>query len=871
MLAELIIPKKGTKELSLDHRQLYALGLKHVQQLSNRIWTDYNVHDPGITILELLCYSLTDLGYRAAYPVKDLLAAEKDNADNMARQFFTARQIFPNRALTPKDYRKLMIDLEGVKNGWIAPHAQSYYADTVIGELRNDDPGLEGIEEIKIAGLYDVTIEYDDKITTVTQKEEVKKNVIRLLQSNRNLCEDFVEYKEIENQIFNLCCELELESSAEVSAVKAEIFYRIQNYLCPSLRFYSLSQMLERKKSDGTLLSADEIFEGPALNSGFIDDQELENSELLKTIRLSDIINLIMSIKGVVAVRDILILPFPETPEMPATIPENKWVIDVIPGRKPTLGIDFLEDTNYFLKFYKRNMPVYPKVDKVLEKLRGLYDEMGWKPASDAPNDLEIPLGKFRNPGAYYSFQNDFPALYGLSEAGLSSTATPKREAQAAQLKGYLLFFDQLMANYFAQLTHLKELFSTDPEIKRTYFYQVVDSFTDYQKIYGPAGSDILTTLETKTEDQSLHTERRNRFLDHLIARFAERFTDFARVVHAALGATPGMIARYKCNFLADYPAISSERALAYNYSLSNEGDLWNSLNVSGLERRLAKLLGIANYTRRNLSDFNFNIYAEIDTTPGDEFRFRVRNSHTNKIILSSSTHYPTEAVAREEMRRAIHAGMLSSGYEKKKTIDNRYYFNVIDPTGEVIARRIEYYDTEEHMNTAVEELINYLQENFSDEGMFLIENILLRPELEGDPFMRICNAANQTSCSDFDPYSYRIHIILPAENGRFRNMHFRRFVEGIIREETPAHILPKICWIGKEEMSMLEKAYCDWICLKSGKENNDRLNQLKAMITALFEVKNSYPSELLHECETNEEKFILGETAIGSLENEKL
>ncbi len=267
MLAELTISRKEAKELSLDHKQLYALGLKHVQQLSNRIWTDYNVHDPGITILELLCYSLTDLGYRASYPVKDLLATEKDNAANMAKQFFTARQIFPNRALTPKDYRKILIDLEGVKNGWIAPHMQSYYADTVAGELRNDDPGLAGIEEIKIAGLYDVTIEYDENITTSAQKEEIKGNVVRLLQSNRNLCEDFVGYKEIENQVFNLCCDLELESSADVSAVKAEMFYRVQNYLCPSLRFYSLSEMLERKKSDGTLFSADEIFEGPALAS----------------------------------------------------------------------------------------------------------------------------------------------------------------------------------------------------------------------------------------------------------------------------------------------------------------------------------------------------------------------------------------------------------------------------------------------------------------------------------------------------------------------------------------------------------------------------------------------------------------------------
>jgi hypothetical protein len=868
MLAELIIPKNKKKELALDHKQLYALGLRHVQELSSKIWTDYNVHDPGITILELLAYSLTDLGYRSNYPVKDLLATEKDNEENMANQFFTPRQIFPNRALTLNDYRKILVDLEGVKNGWISRHDLSYFADTVIGELRNDNPGLDGIEEVKIAGLYDVTIEYADNITTTTLKEGVRKKVLSLLQSNRNLCEDFVGYKEIENQLFNLCCDLELESSADVSAVKAEIFYRVQNYLCPSIRFYSLSQMLERKKEDGTLYTADEIFDGPALNTGFIDDRELEKAELRTSINLSDIINLIMDIKGVVAVRDILVIPFPEEPDTPAIPPENKWVVPVISGRKPTLAIDFIEDTNYFLKFFKRNMPVYPQAGNVLAKLGELYAQYPDKPAAGTANDLPIPLGKFRNPEAYYSFQNDFPALYGLSDAGLSSTATDERVALAAQLKAYLLFFDQLMANYFSQLHHLKELFSTDRAVERTYFYQVVDSFSEYEKIYGPTGDDILTTLETLTEDQQVHSERRNRFLDHLISRFAERFTDFANLVHSALGASPESIARYKCDFLANYPIISSERALAYNYSLNGEFDLWNSSNVSGLEKRLAKLLAIPNFTRRNLSSVNYTIYSEIDTTPGDEFRFRVRNSQTGKIILSGSTHYQTEDKAIEAMKVAIQTGMQPSGYEKKKSIDNRHYFNVVDGSGEVIARRIEYFDTEAEMNTALEDLISYLQRNYSDEGMFLIENILLRPSQEGDPFLPVCKASAQTSCADFDPYSYRIHVILPAENGRFRNMPFRRFVEEIIREETPAHILPKICWISKEDMSVLENAYHDWILLKSGKDGNDRLKKLQKFIASLYEVRNIYPSELLRACDTNESKFILGDTAIGSQEN---
>jgi hypothetical protein len=369
------------------------------------------------------------------------------------------------------------------------------------------------------------------------------------------------------------------------------------------------------------------------------------------------------------------------------------------------------------------------------------------------------------------------------------------------------------------------------------------------------------------------NTGRRNRFLDHLISRFAERFNDFANLVHQALGTSEAQIAAVKCDFLATYDTLGSNRSKAYNYSLSDDESLWNSLNISGLENRLAKLLGIRNAMRRDFSDFNYTIYSEIDSTPGDEFRFRVRHKESGKIILSSSKHYVTEADTRAEMRTALKMGMLPSGYQRKKTIDERFYFNIIDAAGEVIARRIEYFSSEEKMNKAIDDLLLYLQETYSDEGMYLIENILLRPGegMKDDPFLPICKAGQQVSCADFDPYSYRIHFILPAENGRFRNMQFRNFVEEIIREETPAHILPKICWINKEDMSMLETAYHDWLYLKSGKETTDRKQKLERFIQALYEVKNSYPTQVLRDCRTNEDKFILGQTSLGTLENENI
>ena len=66
MLSEMIIPKKRTRELALDQKQLYAIGLSHAQKLSNQTtypegtldflkqnYKNLNIVDPQILKKEL--------------------------------------------------------------------------------------------------------------------------------------------------------------------------------------------------------------------------------------------------------------------------------------------------------------------------------------------------------------------------------------------------------------------------------------------------------------------------------------------------------------------------------------------------------------------------------------------------------------------------------------------------------------------------------------------------------------------------------------------------------------------------------------------------------------------------------------------------
>jgi hypothetical protein len=855
MLSRPTLPNAPPAETALDQQRLYALGLEHVRALARKTWTDHNIHDPGITTLELLCYALTDLAYRASLPIEDLLTGADSAAPNHTA-LFTARQILPNRPLTLLDYRKLLIDLKGVKNAWIKPAELTYYADTVAAQLLHErpDPGRPGIREVRLRGLYEVLVEPMDEVTAETDIEDVLDAVRERLAANRNLGEDFVAVTAVHRQDFMLCAELELAPEADVSRVQAEVLFQVDRFLAPPVVNYSLSEMLERKKPDGGRYTVEEIFDGPLLDCGFIDDAELARAELRTEIHLSDLISLVMRIDGVRAVADMVINPVGAQ-----TLPD-KWRVPVASGAQPTLAMERCR-----LVFYKRNMPVVSRATEVAAHLESLVDREQAKLETPQAYDLPVPRGRQRQPGRYYSFQNHFPAVYGLSEHGAPAGAGPKPRAQAFQLKAYLLFFDQIMADYCAQLARMKDLFAVDPALHQTYFHQVVDSFIDFKRIYQDA-DEVVHSIEMEVDDPAVWIERRSRFLDHLVARFGERFHDYAAIMLSSFGASPQSLTAVKCEFLESCPTIGAERGLAYDASLKEAENLWNTGNVSGLERRLAKLLGLSDARRRNLSEISYDVYAEIDATPGDEFRFRVRHRVTGKILLSGSTRYATREAARQAMLRALSFAQLPAKYERLQASDGRFYFNVVGDTGDVVARRIEYFATEAQRDAAIDELIAYLKEHYSDEGMYLIENILLRPE-PGERFLPICVDPNCTDCADDDPYSYRIHVVLPAWAGRFGNMEFRRFAEEVIRQETPAHVLPKVCWISREDMAMLEGAYRAWLEARAGASAENRKEKLEAFIAALYSVKNVYPSQTLQECDAEEEqpKFIVGQTALGS------
>ena len=108
MPVRLSLPTGEERELGFDG--LRARGLEWLQALGGGVWTDHNLHDPGITLLEQLCFGLTDLVYRAGFPVADHLTGPDGTIDYAGLSLHPPAEVFPCRPTTPADYRRHLLD-----------------------------------------------------------------------------------------------------------------------------------------------------------------------------------------------------------------------------------------------------------------------------------------------------------------------------------------------------------------------------------------------------------------------------------------------------------------------------------------------------------------------------------------------------------------------------------------------------------------------------------------------------------------------------------------------------------------------------------------------------------------------------------------
>ena len=465
----------------LDFDKLRKEGLEHIGQLAGKVWTDHNVHDPGITILEVLIYAIMDLGYKTNLPFRDLISLKDQlpKDDN----FLTPREILSINPVTILDYRKLLLESPDVRNVWIEPAEQEIKLSIASGNNtlncgQNNDRPIQDCNNnpisgtISLNGLYKIYIEKENK---EKDDEEIINDVRKMWSQYRNLCEDLIDVTILESLELGVCAEVELIAGADSAKIYKAILVAIRQFIQPQINYYTLSELLEKGRT------MDEIFAGRPFRDesfGFVDTVEFEALKRRKAIYLSDLYHVILSIDGVRKIKSIKI-------QGGALInqPSYQWVEgNVI--QDVQIPVFSLEKT--CVDLYSANGHLTLEKSKIhatlpfFKKFRLSVDKL----------DASVPAGKYRGDlSRYWSIQNDFPVVYGIGEDSLAENLSLERKTQALQLKGYLLFYDQLLANYTAQLGNIRALFSLKPEAdrslkeKQTYAAQIPSTVTGIEKL----------------------------------------------------------------------------------------------------------------------------------------------------------------------------------------------------------------------------------------------------------------------------------------------------------------------------------------------------------------------------------------------------
>lgn len=753
---QLTIPKVPVLEKSEDYALLRKEGIEYIQRLSGKVWTDYNTHDPGITILELLCYAITDLGYRTSYNIRDILAEDPDVPKPPDHpgilNFYTAKQALPVNPTTVNDLRKLLMDVPGIRNAWLTAardYEQPAYADFENNSLTFDI--TKGDKLVEINGLYNVLIEFEDEKADVVTQSGIRKAARKKLHQHRNLCEDYLSITQVQYEDIAVCADIEVKPDAEIEKVLAKIYLTVMNYFCPPVNFYRLEEMLDKGKT------IDEIFEGPLLTSGFIDDDELDEAERRNELHVSDIINAIMDIEEVIAVKSILLTSYVNGQPVKVNIP---WVL--------TLSSKFhvarlSKDRSKFM-FYKEFFPYIANKAETEKELKLLEASQKFR-LKGHKTDVEIPEGTYLEINDYYPVQNEFPLNYGIGPHGLPSDASPERQAQARQLKAYLLLYEQLLTNYLAQLSNVKDLFSYKATVDRTtgnitgrsYFVQElkeIDGLTDLLNI-SPA-ANYAKELYGISENEESYLERRNRMLDHLMARFCEEMTEYSLVLFGLKGVEAAKRAVMdKEAFLGDYEVISRDRGKAFNYTST---PVWNEPhNVAGMKKRVSRLLGMNSYERKNLSTryikivkvgtkWQIQVFDPLDTTPPIQ-------------TLMESVLYPDEECAESALLYMLAHGDNPDHYKIEES-GGTYYFrfrNDCEPK-ETVANSTKVDATESECIVLRDRTIKLFKEQGDIEGFHIIEHLLLRPRTHLDTLLPVClSKPKHTYTKAEAPYSFKI------------------------------------------------------------------------------------------------------------------
>jgi hypothetical protein len=365
----------------------------------------------------------------------------------------------------------------------------------------------------------------------------------RYVESWRNLGEVPVRLQVARQQEIGIRARIEVTSSTDLELLLANIFVAIDLALSPPITFSSLEEVMQQKVTPETL------FEGPLLRHGFLTVTGAETLARSGTIYTSDILRLIMQLRSgtggdviaqenptgrdIVAVTDLALSNFVNNRPITTDASNCLTLVD-IQRYRPRLSL-----AKSRITFVRNDLDIPYDSGRVEDLIGQLQDQQPPPQLQTFSPVWPVPPGESLPIDDYFPVQNDLPRLYGVGETGVPDSAGKQGKARALQTKGYLLLFEQFLADLTTQLGHINNFFSADPAEQTTYFTRALFDISGTERLLKGFSGDwedpsnpYRQTLQTAAESRSQFLDRRNRMLDHLLARQGETMVTWAQELH---------------------------------------------------------------------------------------------------------------------------------------------------------------------------------------------------------------------------------------------------------------------------------------------------------------------------------------------------
>ncbi|WP_199027896.1 hypothetical protein [Ralstonia sp. ASV6] len=758
-------------------------GIALAQALSGELWTDYNHHDPGVTLLEALCYALTESVFGAEADVADLLTEADGRIHYRRHALHGAEEALPCRPGTEADLLRYLLDCV-----------------PTVRHLRMRMPGADGRWHMALRAH-------------AGQEAAAADAAARAYRAQRNLCEDLAGAPLVlQPRWCALRVHLSVDGTRDAGDILVELVQRCAALISGAPPRQPLRARLDQRDAQGRALDPAGQFEGPAVRYGWIDAADLQRDPASQ-LYFSDLARELSEIAGIAEISTLRL-------DLLATEDAAGGTADSLAWHGPDWALQLRwPDSHDALADWQvtRRGSLLPIDEAAL--LARLADERMAMQSADVPRAatqvhraaevlLARPMGHYLPDAPYYSIWHHLPPLY------RDMHAVPRAPADdAARFSAYLALLEQWIAHGDAQSLHLRQLFSLEAKPVQSYWWAPLDA------AQAPAGA-------VTNSDNVL--ERRSRVLDLLLALHGESWGQ-----HSIQGfgcyydADQWQAHLYDCKRRLAQRVVrhTRDRAGGFDYgkpSLGRKG------NTAPLQERVSLLLGFAQAHSRLLGGGLAAYGMALDEQAGPGLRARLPDDAEALTMWDASrariqAHYDDDrSVGRVAARlghyytgldlKAFPAALLrcaayAERYRRVASDAEHPLWLGPDEQGRwwplavrggadgVLAPAMYLHAFACHVQREAE-------------GLHLVEHILLRPQGE------TAGEGNKVNKTDTLPefYPNRISVILPGWTARGADRSFRDLAEETIARSCPAHIAPRVLWLDTASLARFEQAFEAWL-----------------------------------------------------------